>query len=1079
MEPAKPGMLARLGIRGRLLFAFFGISAFAVLGAGAALYSFHAIDDALALITQRRLPVAVKSQELSRHAERIVAAAPALLNATSQVEKDQWSRVITSEVDALNELLAELRLAGVESAALESLEPNVEHLRNNLQELNVLVNNRLILVAEKRGLLGKALQIAGDMQGLLAPWISVMDDRISQWRRIAQNPSIADAQRAAADLDFEKSLAWFRALQNSEVLTSSVSDLLQRAASADDASAAGASEFRLQQSLNGLEQLAAQLDPKLQSLMLTTVAQLRPFATGNDSITAMRRRELATTASGTRLLQENTDLSKQLTATVESLVTNASKDITEANVQALSVVRFSTWALAIAVVLSLISSTLIVWLYVGRSIIARLTALSDRTLTLASGDLNSPLPQGGPDEIGRMAESLAVFRATAIEMEETNLREIREARARLTDAIETISEGFSLYDAEDKLIVCNSRYKNLFVTHSDVMTPGTTFETILRTALERGLIKDAEGRREAWLAERLAHHRAATSSHIQNRSDGRWVHVNERKTAEGGVVATYADITELKQHEAELARLVQELQTARDAAQEASRTKSSFLANMSHELRTPLNAIIGVTEMLQEDAREYKRDDEVEPLDRVLRAGRHLLALINDILDLSKIEAGKMELSLETFAVAPLIDDIVKTLETLVTKNGNRVIVDCDPQVGTIYADQMRLRQALLNLASNANKFTERGTVTVAVRNEHQDDQKWIKISVSDTGIGMTGEQVGKLFQEFSQVDASTTRKYGGTGLGLAISRRFCQMMGGDIAAESEPGRGSVFTIRLPVTSGSYGAPLAPAALAASTRTHSSAMQGNAPLVLIVDDDVTVRGLIGRYLERAGFSVVTADGGQEGLRLARELHPAAITLDVMMPGIDGWTVLAAIKGDPILEDIPVILVTVMDEKSRGFTLGASEYLVKPVDRDKLTSVLRSIVGPLGRRVLLVEDNDVARKVMRTGLQQNGWEVTEAENGRIALDRLSEAKPDAIILDLMMPEMDGFEFLDELRRRTEWNDVPVIIVTGMDLTAEDRSRLNGGVERIIQKTERNAMLEEVRDVLVKCTQRVHGKRVIEA
>jgi CheY-like chemotaxis protein len=224
---------------------------------------------------------------------------------------------------------------------------------------------------------------------------------------------------------------------------------------------------------------------------------------------------------------------------------------------------------------------------------------------------------------------------------------------------------------------------------------------------------------------------------------------------------------------------------------------------------------------------------------------------------------------------------------------------------------------------------------------------------------------------------------------------------------------------------------------------------------------------------------VTADGGQEGLRLARELHPAAITLDVMMPGIDGWTVLAAIKGDPILEDIPVILVTVVDEKSRGFTLGASEYLVKPVDRDKLTSVLRSIVGPLGRRVLLVEDNDVARKVMRTGLQQNGWEVAEAENGRIALDRLSEAKPDAIILDLMMPEMDGFEFLGELRRRTEWNDVPIIIVTGMDLTAEDRSRLNGGVERIIQKTERNAMLEEVRDVLVKCTQRVHGKRVVEA
>jgi signal transduction histidine kinase len=229
---------------------------------------------------------------------------------------------------------------------------------------------------------------------------------------------------------------------------------------------------------------------------------------------------------------------------------------------------------------------------------------------------------------------------------------------------------------------------------------------------------------------------------------------------------------------------------------EARQHNSQFLANMSHELRTPLNAIIGVTEMLREDAEALKQD--TEPLDRVLGAGRHLLALINDILDLSKIEAGRMELHLESFALGPLIDGVIKTIEPLTAKNGNQVEVHCDAAIGTMYADQMRLRQALLNLMSNANKFTERGTITIDAYHGQENNRDWITLAVTDTGIGMTPEQMGKLFQEFSQASSTTASKYGGTGLGLAISRRFCQMMGGDITVESEPGRGSIFTIRLP-----------------------------------------------------------------------------------------------------------------------------------------------------------------------------------------------------------------------------------------------------------------------------------------
>jgi signal transduction histidine kinase/CheY-like chemotaxis protein len=531
------------------------------------------------------------------------------------------------------------------------------------------------------------------------------------------------------------------------------------------------------------------------------------------------------------------------------------------------------------------------------------------------------------------------------------------------------------------------------------------------------------------------------------------------------LVSTFADQAAIA---IENVRLFEEIQDKSRQLEEASKHKSQFLASMSHELRTPLNAVIGVTEMLLEDAHDLKRHDEVEPLDRVLRAARHLLALINDILDLSKIEAGRMELHLETFPLLPVIEDVGKTIEPMATKNANRIVIDCPADLGTMHADQTRFRQALLNLASNANKFTEQGTVTIAAQAQRLDGRDMITIAVTDTGIGMTEEQMGRLFQEFSQADASTTRKYGGTGLGLAISQHFCRLMGGDITVESKPGKGSTFTIRLPRIAQVGETPAtAGRGLERPGGARATGEEAEEPLILVVDDDETVRDLVVRHLERGGFAVVAARSGQEGLRLVRELRPAAVTLDIMMPDLDGWTVLAAIKGDPELAGIPVVLMSIVDQKNRGYALGAADYLVKPVDRATLVEALRNICGTRAGGVLLVDDDEMVRRSVRQALEPIGWKVTEAENGRVAVDLLASAQPDVIILDLMMPTMDGFEFIHELRGRPDWQDLPVVVITAKDLTQEDRERLNGGVERVIQKSDRNEMLRQLSREIGKC------------
>jgi PAS domain S-box-containing protein len=525
------------------------------------------------------------------------------------------------------------------------------------------------------------------------------------------------------------------------------------------------------------------------------------------------------------------------------------------------------------------------------------------------------------------------------------------------------------------------------------------------------------------------------------------------------------DLTEPMKIEAALTK-------AKDAADAANQAKSAFLATMSHELRTPMNAILGYSEILMEDAAEKGQENFIPDLEKIHASGNHLLSLINNILDLSKIEAGKMDLFLESFSISRVIEDAVSTIRPLVEKNDDTLQVHCAPDLGAMHADLTKVRQSLFNLLSNACKFTEHGTITLEASRELIGGADWIKFSVSDTGIGMAPEQMEKLFQPFVQGDASTSRKFGGTGLGMTITHRFCEMMGGEITAASEPGRGTSFTIRLPARVQAH-----PPAAAPLTDPPEPMVPDGSSTVLVIEDDPATRDLLKRFLSKDGFRVKTVAEGEEGLRLARELQPDVITLDVMMSGLDGWAVLTELKADPALADIPVVMLTFVDNKNLGYALGASDYLTKPIQREHLRAVLEKYRRhPQPGPVLVVEDDPDTQEVLRRLLEKEGCQVIAAENGRVALERLAESQPRLILLDLMMPQMDGFQFIERVRQHENWRTIPIVVVTAKDLTKEDRLRLNSYVLEIIRKNAcpRDELLAEVRALVKSCLEKSQVK-----
>ncbi|MCY1055830.1 response regulator [Nannocystis sp. SCPEA4] len=538
-----------------------------------------------------------------------------------------------------------------------------------------------------------------------------------------------------------------------------------------------------------------------------------------------------------------------------------------------------------------------------------------------------------------------------------------------------------------------------------------------------------------------------------------------------GAIGVATDISESVRSEQRLRELNEKLEVARDEAIEASRAKSAFLANMSHELRTPLNAIIGYSEIVLEELRG-RRDQVAVDVHKIHGAGNHLLGIISDILDLSKIEAGRMELHIETFAVQNMLADVCNTAQRLMSTNNNAFDLHLADELGEMTADLTKVRQVLFNLLSNAAKFTERGRIALEVRRlpsaaaeagEPRDrSQDWFEFVVADNGIGMSAEQTNRLFQTFYQGDSSTTRKYGGTGLGLAISRRFCQMMAGEIAVESTPGTGSTFRVRLPAR-----------VIGQSLPADEGAREPSLPLgprseaapqaMLVIDDDPNVYDLMERILSREGLEVYGAATGKEGLALAKRLKPVVIALDIMMPGMDGWAVLQAIRADLDLKGTAVVVVSMLDEKPLGLALGADDYLTKPLRREQLVASIQRLVPVRDGYILVVEDDEGLRELLQRTLLEEGWSVRVASTGPQALDLIEKSRPGLILLDLKIPELDGYEVLQRIRSRPEFVRVPVAVMTAFELARDDWERLGGRVEQVIQKGmySRNRLMREIR------------------
>jgi signal transduction histidine kinase/DNA-binding response OmpR family regulator len=875
-------------IGGKLLIAFGLIAALSIGATFLSLMRFNQIESVLYGLVEVSMPALKLSMDVQSRASDVIETAGEVGNAQDDIERFNGMATATERIGILWQAIEKLRAIVADEQTMLPIQALVASIDSQVGDLNRTVGDGISASQAP----ARIFQQVGTTTTAANTAFASLLDKLNAAE--ATPPGTTQSTRLAELHD----------------LRSDFNDAVRimisvRQANSGDALSALRKQF--DETFNEVETGLAKLkqDPDAARDAVDAVAAatqgLAAHATGSAGIFALREQFLRVRTSIGSITRSLKADGTKLREMVSTIVADAEKQAAESQQASTSAIDTSRIWLLLITLSTLIIAGLIVWLFVHRYVVWRLDALADSMLGIARGNLATPIPAAGPDELGEMSRALGVFR--------DNAREIQTAR--------------------DQAIA------------------------------------------------------------------------------------------------------------ARTEAEAASRAKSSFLANMSHELRTPLNAIIGYSEILAEDAADRSDDASVRDLQKIQSAGKHLLGLINSVLDLSKIEAGRMDVYLEQVNLAQLVEEVRVMVQPLIEKNGNRLAIDCPPGIGAMRTDSTKIKQSLINLLSNAAKFTEKGEVGLTVaRQDIADGRSHVAFKVSDSGIGMTEEQIGRLFEAFAQADSSTTRNFGGTGLGLAITKRFATLLGGSVSVTSTPGKGSTFILDLPDH------PVSVAAPAPQFKAAPGGSEGAGLTVLVVDDDPAVHDVLTPTLAKSGYRVIHARDGAEALATLRKSPPDVVTLDVMMPNVDGWSVLAEMKSDSALAHIPVIMLTIVDDRNLGWSLGASEYMTKPIDRERLVALVHRFTNRGADSVVLIVDDDPeVRNVVSATLRNVGLKVAEAVNGRAAVEWLDgNPPPNLVLLDLMMPEMDGFQFLEHLQAHPDKLKIPIVVLTAKDLTAAEKAYL---------------------------------------
>jgi|GEM_PF-885783 len=1079
----------KAGVRKRLYVAFTALSTLVLLSVSVAVYSSLRVDGAIKRITEESVPLALVSLDLSRKAERIVTAAPALLIVTTLEQQNILFQKMGDDTNNLNALLNLLIEQGFETETVASISRSIDQLRRTIEALNRVVIAGLVIEEQKHQRLTMALKTAEDLEKKLLTWGDSLELKIKKLRRNVDKLADNSSSQKVQLLQLIDAQSIYQEIRDTQTVVPIIKAQFLEVSEAKSQTEIKASVVRVNWSLAKVQRVLALANKERRTAIMKFSRDLQKYLEGSESIPNARRVELQLAAASEKSLQENYALSERFTNAVDRLVKSAEAIMKIANDEAATTQKVTFIILLVLVCAALTSSFLIVTRYIKRNVIARLSALEDSMLAIARGDLEGELPSVGDDELGQMASALTVFRDTAIEVRETNLQEIEEARQRMSDAIENISGGFTLYDADGKLIIFNRTYRDDFYKEiKEYIKTGETFSTIATAAGEKYRKRFPDELTAEKISHRIDKHKNPTGSFIQQLPDNRWVQVDERKLESGGIVSVYTDLTEMKELSLELVK-------AKEDAENASQAKSAFLATMSHEIRTPMNGVIGMSNLLIQTELSLEQADICETINN---SAESLLTIINDILDFSKVEAGKLELDPRRMDLRGCIESVLDLVNIKAAEKGLSLVYIMDPDIPrTIFADNGRLRQILINFLSNAIKFTDKGDIVLSVDLMNRDKDQILTapgdeydsicefvFCIRDTGIGIPEDKINRLFRSFSQVDATTTRKYGGTGLGLAISKSLVELMDGSVRVESKVGEGTAFYFRIRVPAIHHDA------------TDQLAVEN--PLLfgkklLFINDNEMLRKVIHLYAGKWGLHVTytrSIDGKPGYLSEIFEDNDVAI-IDEGICSKSGLPVIEEIRTQVKQSNLPIILLGSNALPSDGVDKEFSHpqitaRLASPLKPSPLLDILVDVFsldenkkhhlsrhrktkldGNVADRyplnILLVDDNATNRKLGSMVLKKLGYDPYLAVSGANALDVLKQGKFDLVLMDIEMPDMDGCETTKKIRQLdSEDANVHIIAVTANAMTGDREAYMEAGMDGYISKPMRlDALMDGIK------------------